>query len=648
LAETLQMKGASGLPISPLIPLDSVPLLAGVMPGGQWGDFELMEEIGRGGMGVVFRARQISLNREVALKLMLSVGVEFRHRFQREARALAQVDSQHVVKVHFSGVEAGHPYIVMEYLVGTDLGKKLKGGWRPTPDEALDLVLQAARGLSAAGELGIVHRDIKPANLMITERNVLKLMDFGLVRMAQETELTNSGAVIGTVNYFSPEQAHGQRCDQRSDVYSLGVVFYELLCGHALFPPGDAATLMFHHAYIPPEPMRRWQPNVPAGHEAIAMRCLLKDPDKRYQSAAELVADLERLQRGQFHVRGERVLAKRIGAGIALAALIGLGIYSFLPDRPELDVSTTLVDTAPLKPTAPVVEAGAGAAISPPPEAISKPPLAAPSTPAGEKPVSAPPDDPASSSDMPVRASGLGDVQRDEYGYYADLTVATQTLRFRWCKGGTFSMGSSADEYGRENDETLHQVTLTRGFWMADRECTQALWQAVLTKNPSKVIGAQFPVHNLSRVDCLDFCRELARMIPGHSSRPPWEAEWEYACRAGTNNASGSGLIDGTTACMDTTAPKPVGSYPPNQWRLYDMIGNVGEWCLDGYAAYPTTAVTDPKPENSAYGVSRGGFWEDIAGTCRVAKRFKNWIDRPNRSLGLRLVVDAAPTQTPE
>jgi serine/threonine protein kinase len=608
-----------------------------------------MEELGRGGMGVVFHARQISLNREVALKLMLSVGDEFRQRFQREARALAQVDSQHVVKVHFSGVEAGHPYIVMEYLVGTDLGKKLKSGWKPSPEEAVELVLQAARGLSAAGELGIVHRDIKPANLMITEKNILKLMDFGLVRMAQETELTNSGAVLGTVNYFSPEQAHGQRCDQRSDVYSLGVVFYELLCGHALFPPGDAATLMFHHAYIPPEPMRRSHPTVPAGHEAIAMRCLLKDPAKRYQSASELVVDLERLQRGNFHVPGQRTIGLKAGAGIALAALIGLGVYSFLPAQSQKVASPPIMNAVPLKSVAPVAPVASDAKdghVRPMQETtpdLEQIPRASP-TPEGEEPLSALPSDATPASDMPVRAPGLGDVQSDEHGYYADVTVATETVRFRWCAGGTFAMGSSADERGRESDETLHQVTLTRGFWIAERECTQALWQAVLKKNPSKVIGQQLPVHNLSREDCLEFCRELGRMIPGLSSRPPWEAEWEYACRAGKNTTSGSAAIDRDAACMDTTAPKPVGSYPPNQWRLYDMLGNVGEWCLDKYnGAYSTIAVVDPRPVDGDRGVSRGGFWEDTPGSCRAANRFTNFITGPSRSVGLRLVVEAAP-----
>ena len=223
-----------------------------IAPSSRWGDFQLLEELGRGGMGAVYRARQLSLDRIVALKVMLrSTDVEFRQRFQREAKALAQLDSQHVVKVFFTGEHSGQPYFAMEYLIGQDLSKHLKSGWRPTEREASDLILQAARGLAAAAARGIIHRDIKPGNLHINSDGLLKLMDFGLVRMAEEQELTNTGTVMGTVQYFSPEQGQGERCDHRSDIYSLGVVYFQLLTGRLPFIAETTASLIYQHVHAP-------------------------------------------------------------------------------------------------------------------------------------------------------------------------------------------------------------------------------------------------------------------------------------------------------------------------------------------------------------------------------------------------------------
>jgi serine/threonine-protein kinase len=190
-----------------------------------WGDFELGALLGRGGMGAVYRGRQISLDRPVAIKVLpshLSENENFRQRFQLEAKAVAQISSPHVVGVYFAGQHDGHHYFAMEFVEGKDLGVRLRDGYKPTHREALDLVTQAARGLAAAGELGIVHRDIKPGNMMVTNKGLVKLMDFGLVRMArsEDTGLTMAGTVMGTVSYFSPEQGRGERCDCRTDIYA--------------------------------------------------------------------------------------------------------------------------------------------------------------------------------------------------------------------------------------------------------------------------------------------------------------------------------------------------------------------------------------------------------------------------------------------
>ncbi len=268
-----------------------------------WGDFELGDLLGRGGMGSVYRGRQISLDRPVAIKVLpahLSENENFRQRFQLEAKAVAQISSPHVVGVYYAGVHEGHHYFAMEYVEGKDLSVRLRDGFKPTHREALDLVMQATRGLVAAGELGIVHRDIKPGNMMVTTKGLVKLMDFGLVRVAREgdTGLTMAGTIMGTVSYFSPEQGRGDRCDSRTDIYAIGVVFYELLTRRLPFTGGDATSVIYQHIHQDPKPPKAIDPAIPEGYQAVVLKCLQKDPANRYQTAADLEKDLQALANG--------------------------------------------------------------------------------------------------------------------------------------------------------------------------------------------------------------------------------------------------------------------------------------------------------------------------------------------------------------
>jgi hypothetical protein len=270
----------------------------------RWGDFDLGDLLGRGGMGSVYRGRQISLDRPVAIKVLpkhLSENESFRARFLLEAKAVAQISSPHVIQVYYAGIDDGHHYFAMEYVEGVDLAKKLKDGFKPSAREALELIIQATRGLVAAGELGIVHRDIKPGNMMVTKKGLLKLMDFGLVRLArsEDTGLTMAGTIMGTVSYFSPEQGRGERCDSRTDIYALGIVYYELLAGTLPFTGGDATSVIYQHIHTPPRPLKEIDPTISEDVQAVVLKCLQKDPAKRYQTAAELLTDLEALASGR-------------------------------------------------------------------------------------------------------------------------------------------------------------------------------------------------------------------------------------------------------------------------------------------------------------------------------------------------------------
>jgi predicted Ser/Thr protein kinase len=281
----------------------SPPSSDGTHLGEVWGDFQFSRLLGRGGMGSVYLGKQMSLDRQVAIKVLpghLSENEQFRERFQLEAKAVAKMSSPHVVQVFAAGVHQGHHYFAMEFVDGEDLSRKLRTGYKPSYKQSLDLVLQAAKGLAAAGEHGIIHRDIKPGNMMIDRKGSLKIMDFGLVRLASAAHsLTMSGTVMGTVSYFSPEQGRGEPCDQRTDLYALGVVFYELLTGRLPFTGENATSVIYQHIHAPPKAPRELDPNIPDDFQAVVLKCMQKRADDRYASAVELISDLERLRGGQ-------------------------------------------------------------------------------------------------------------------------------------------------------------------------------------------------------------------------------------------------------------------------------------------------------------------------------------------------------------
>jgi formylglycine-generating enzyme required for sulfatase activity/tRNA A-37 threonylcarbamoyl transferase component Bud32 len=277
----------------------------GALTGKTVGDYEVGGILGEGGMGTVYRARQISLKRRVALKVLppnLANDLRLRERFEQEARTASLLNSPNVVQVFAAGSFEDMVYFVMEFVEGTDLSEQLRTkqetGELFTPDEAANFVIQAARGLAEAGKHSIVHRDIKPANLMITGKGVVKVADFGISKIAGEHGLTMTGTAVGTPAYCSPEQGRGDQVDARADIYSLGVVFYELLTGKKPFEGATANALIYQHNYAEPKLPTDLRAEIPNAYQAVVLKCLQKDPAKRYQDAAELVSDLERVRAG--------------------------------------------------------------------------------------------------------------------------------------------------------------------------------------------------------------------------------------------------------------------------------------------------------------------------------------------------------------
>jgi len=232
-------------------------------------------------------------------------------------------------------------------------------------------------------------------------------------------------------------------------------------------------------------------------------------------------------------------------------------------------------------------------------------------------------------------------------------------LDLNWIEPGTFMMGSPTDELGRYDDETQHQVILTQGYWLGKYEVTQAQYEAVMGTNPSDFKGADLPVEQVSWNDAVKFCewltaqeRAAGRLPEGYEYTLPTEAQWEYACRAGTTTALNSGKnLSNSSKCseMDEVGwykynsdetTHPVGQKLPNAWGLYDMHGNVWEWCLDWYGAYPTSSVTDPKgPSTGSRRVVRGGSWYNLAGSCRSANRGNGIPSDISYSRGFRVAL---------
>ncbi len=259
------------------------------------------ELIGRGGMGVVYRATQLALERTVALKLVapeLAVDEGFRERFKRESRLAASIDHPHVITIFEAGESDGQLYVTMRFVDGTDLDELLAREGALPPSRAAAIVAQVASALDAAHAHGLVHRDIKPANVLLAPTgggDHAFLTDFGLTKRVEGTErLTQTGQWIGTLDYASPEQIAGQGVDARTDVYALGCLLYHLLAGRPPFEKESQVAMIYAHLQEQPEPLSSMRDGLPHALDAVVGRALAKRPEDRYDSATELTSALRR------------------------------------------------------------------------------------------------------------------------------------------------------------------------------------------------------------------------------------------------------------------------------------------------------------------------------------------------------------------
>jgi serine/threonine-protein kinase len=267
------------------------------------GRYELSHLVARGGMAEVYRAHDQLLDRPVALKVLfpeLSVDRSFVERFRREAQAAANLSHPNIVPVFDWGEDAGTYFIVMEFIDGRPLSSILRTAGPLHPDRAAEIAADVAGALSYAHRHGVVHRDVKPGNVLITEEGIIKVTDFGIARAVNtEESLTQTGAVMGTATYFSPEQAEGKGVDARSDIYSLGVVLFEMVTGRPPFLGESPVAVASKHVREHPPAPRELNPGIPPDLEAIILKCMAKSPDNRYATGDDLRIDLLHFREGR-------------------------------------------------------------------------------------------------------------------------------------------------------------------------------------------------------------------------------------------------------------------------------------------------------------------------------------------------------------
>ena len=681
------------------------------------GQYVLLEKLGAGGMGQVYKAYHPGMDRIVAIKVILAKGKiaeESVRRFEREVKAAAKLSHPNIITVYDAGNANGRHFMVMELVKGQDLNIIIyrKGTLRVS--ETINYIKQVARGLAFAHENGVIHRDIKPANLLLDTNGNVKILDMGLAKISsRENEekvsmLTGTTSIMGTVDFMSPEQGLSSRdVDARADMYSLGATLYYLLTKQVMYEGDTAFAKLVAHGELPIPSLKTIRPDVPENLDLIYMKMVAKQVEDRYQSMLELIQDLEAIEKGSASTRNlfelstiyslrdefdemgvnrvssksgspssksNKVLEKKdykialiaTGAVILISGVVAFALFALgRSSNPQKEVALKNVianeNTASVKnkgsienvkPIAPIKENSGKAT----------PPVTVPVAPAIPK-IGPPEVIPTTINQLEVPFTKIkANEKQNEVAKILQKEVEERVnlgngvgLDLVLIPAGKFVMGSPTTEVGRNNDETQHEVTLTKPFYLGKYEVTQEQWEAVMGDNPSQAKGAKLPVELVSWDDCQEFIKKLnAKANEGY--KLPTEAEWEYACRAGTSTAYSFGNNitpkDSNYAGSKIGKPVAVGSYKPNAFGLYDMHGNVREWCEDWYGSYPSGSIIDQK--GAATGerwILRGGcFYNDETYERSSARNYYNPPDKRGAVVGFRLArtidfkVTIAPT----
>lgn len=629
------------------------------------GEYQLLNELGRGGMGTVYRARHVRMDRIVAVKLLRSVdelNPDAVRRFHREIQAAAKLAHPNIVHAYDASERNGTPFLVMEYVDGIDLARHVRANGPLPVALAVDYVIQAARGLAYAHDQGIVHRDVKPHNLLLDSTGTIKILDMGLAHFRSSarpiaanddhSKLTNTGVILGTVDYLAPEQAaNARKADQRADIYSLGCTLHYLLTGDRLFHGETIVETLLLHCTKPPASLRSVRPEVSPTLDQVFLQMTMKDPEDRFASMHDVIRSLQAVGDDQREDEAPKAKSTALSSVLVQGALAAtfssaLGIaIAWMPSSKPAAVEPAVQEEHS--------EASKPSAV----QRIAPPEVATPSA-AKTKPVK--PDFPALAAApfTPVEARKY----QDDWARRLGVPVAATNrigIKTSLIPAGSCPMGTPARTVTitRPYYLGIHEVTVGqfRQFVNATNYRTNAeddgngwgfydgQWRQAAAhswRNLGRLrITDDLPAGNISWNDATAFCNWLSKSEPGY--RLPTEAEWEFACRAGSMTAWSFGS---NPARMSEYAwhrensanhPHPVGRKLPNPFGLFDMYGNEWERCFDYLGPYDFS-MSSSDPRGPATGQDRilrgGGFGEIPSDATSSTRRANNPRDPTNGS----------------
>ena len=544
------------------------------------GRYEIRAELGRGGMGVVARAFDPELEREVAIKSMLVEGDESTlEHFFREARAAARLNHPGIVAVHDVIRDGNSAHIVMELIRGVSLEQNIPSG-KPA---ALRILRETAAALDFAHSLGVVHRDIKPGNILIDESGHVKIADFGIAKVGNRQAPGDPAQTSGTAGYMAPEQIRGEALDGRADQFSLAVLAYKLVCGKLPFDAPNWLAVTYKILKDQPPPPESIDRNVSKAEAAAIMRGLAKQAADRFPNCLALVDALATGAAEQHRGYG-------LAAAISIAAIAGLASAAyFTVNRQQKTPEPQVVQVAPKKEEPPPVQPA---------------PVAAPKA-------------------APLR-----------------MEVGGTAFEFVSIPSGQFKMGSD-DGRDTADERPAHLVAITKSFQLGKTEVTRNQWSAVMGGGLPDPQLRNLPAANVSYDEIQIFLAKLNARKDGFHYRLPTEAEWEYAARAGNKDPL-YGKMDEIAWNADNSGRNShqVGLKEPNAWGLYDMIGNVWEWVADWHAegSYANSTGSDPAgPKSGTIKLFRGGSFTSGGMTLRVSYRQGSQPAERSEEVGFRL-----------